>query len=159
MQSAAWDHASPFIKEFLTLRNSVSEYEQNILTTSTVAQLSVADAIVLVHCMGVTDAARFVSSVDPWCYPGNPTPASINVKFCIQSTVDKATSAGRKFYALLAENVTAHLLSPLLLPKGERPLLLDTSGCKKGNRAHPTALHPVVARARLTHNALVEVQS
>jgi hypothetical protein len=67
MQSAAWDHASPFITDYLTLRASLSAYEQSHLEISTVAQLSFADAIVLVQCMGLTDAARLVGLVDPWC--------------------------------------------------------------------------------------------
>ena len=79
MQSAAWDHASPFITEYLTLRASMSAYEQSHLEISTVAQLSFADGIVLVQCMGLTNAAELVSFVDPWCYPGSLTPASIGV--------------------------------------------------------------------------------
>jgi hypothetical protein len=65
MQSAGWDHASTFITEYITLRAPMSEYEKGYLEISTVGQLSLADAIVLVQFMGLTDAARFVGFVDP----------------------------------------------------------------------------------------------
>jgi len=112
MQSAAWDHASPFITDYLTLRASLSAYEQSHLEISTVAQLSFADAIVLVQCMGLTDAARLVGLVDPWCYPGSQSPASVVVSRYLQSAVDKASSEGILFYAFLAERLSEYLLSP-----------------------------------------------
>jgi hypothetical protein len=146
MQSAAWDHASPFITDYLTLRASLSAYEQSHLEISTVAQLSFADAIILVQCMGLTDAARLVSLVDPWCYPGSQSPASVGVSRYLQSAVDKASSEGILFYAFLAESVSAYLLSPLLLPKGSRPLLVrkpmpNAVGSKR--KIQPVILHPV----------------
>ena len=64
IQTAAWNHASPFVTEYLTLRASMSEYEQSCLEISTVARLSLADAVVLVQFMGLTSAGRFVSLVD-----------------------------------------------------------------------------------------------
>jgi len=111
MQSAAWDHASPFITEYLILKASMSAYEQSHLEISIVAQLSFADAIVLVQCMGLTDATRLVSSVDPWCYPGSQSPASVGVKRYLQSAVDKASSEGALFYAFLADSMGA-ILAP-----------------------------------------------
>ena len=75
MQSASWDHATPFVTEYLTLRASMPEYEKSYLEISTVGQLSLADAIVLVQFMGLTDAARFVGFVDPWRYPGEQAQA------------------------------------------------------------------------------------
>jgi len=61
------------------------------------ARLSLADGIVLVQSMELTDAAIFVGSVDPWCYPEEQTPSVIGVKSYLQSAVDKATNEGKAF--------------------------------------------------------------
>ncbi len=75
----------------------MSDNEQSYLEISTVGQLSLADAIVLVRFMGPTDAARFVSFVDPWRYPGEQAQASIGAKDRLQSAVDKATQQKKVF--------------------------------------------------------------
>jgi len=118
------------------------EYEQSYLEISTVGQLSLADAIVLVQFMGPTDAARFVSFVDPWRYPGEQAQASIGVKGCLQSAVDKAASEGRRFAAWTTESISDYLLSPLLVPKGSRPPLvleskLEALGSKRKVQPSP----------------------
>ena len=56
----------------------MSDYRQKILELKFRDRLSVADAIVLVHRFGLTKAAAFVSEVDPWRYPHDDTPASLN---------------------------------------------------------------------------------
>ena len=42
--------------------------------------LTLADAVVVTSIQGLTQAADFVSIVDPWCYPGELTTAPLNVK-------------------------------------------------------------------------------
>ena len=59
-------------------------------------RLSVADAIALVHHLGVTKAAAFVAAVNPWRFPHDDTPATINVTCQVQSVVAKATFSGEK---------------------------------------------------------------
>jgi len=135
----------------------MSAHKQTQSDVLTVAQLSLADGIVLVQFMGVTDAARLISLVDPWCYPGSSTPASIGIKRYVQSAVDKAASKGKTFCIFRAERVSAYLLSPLLVPNGERPSLLDLTECKRGRRADSAVLKPVVPRTQLMHAAPVEV--
>jgi hypothetical protein len=139
----------------------MSAYEQSILQISTVTQLSLADGIALVHFMGLTNAARFVSLVDPWCYPGNQTPALMGVKRYLQAAVDKATSDGKVFHAWTADSMTANLLSPLLLPKGERPPLVNSSECKRGRTDRPAvaSVSAVAVLAASTSAASVSAAS
>ena len=86
---------------------------------------SLADAIVLEHRLGLTKAAKIILVVDPWCYPGEETPASAGIKWVLQSAVDKAAFEGKIFGKWTAESMSAYLLSPLLLPKGKRPPLVN----------------------------------
>jgi hypothetical protein len=85
---------------------------------------SLADAIVLEHRLGMSNALKTVQSVDPWCYPGEETPATVAVRSRLQSAVDKASNDGNHFNDWTAESISAYLLSPLLLPKGKRPSLV-----------------------------------
>jgi hypothetical protein len=86
--------------------------------------LTLADAVVVTSIQGLTQAADFVSIVDPWCYPGELTTAPLNVKRYVQSAIDKATEAGKQFVHFPEESISDYLLSPLLVPKGERPNLV-----------------------------------
>ena len=71
---------------------TMSDYRQNYIGPKFRDRLSVADAIVLVHRFGnrLTKAAAFVSEVDPWRYPHDDTPATLNVKKYVQTAVDVA---------------------------------------------------------------------
>ena len=86
--------------------------------------ISLADGIVLVQCLGLKRAGSMVDLVDPWCYPDDDMPATVAVKSYLQATVDKAMNAGKTFCEWTDERLTAYFLSPLLLPKGERPPLV-----------------------------------
>ena len=77
IQSAAWDHASPFIIEYLARKARAIHSRFNKLLdldSESFARLSLADGIVLVQLMGLNEASSFVGSVDPWYYPGEQTP-------------------------------------------------------------------------------------
>ncbi len=98
--------------------------------------LTLADVIVITSVQGLTKAAEFVSTVDPWRYPGELSTAPLAVKGYIQSVVDKASEAGKHFVQFTEESKTDYLLSPLLVPKGKRPQLVSVP--KKPRAVHST---------------------
>ena len=51
---------------------------------------SVADVIVLEHRLGLTKAAKIAVLVDPWCYPGEKTPASAGARRVLPSAAPPA---------------------------------------------------------------------
>ena len=103
----------------------MSSYRQNYFELAFKDRLSVADAIALVHHLGVNKAAAFVSVVDPWRFPHDDAPATINVKGQVQSVVAKATLLGNTLNKFTGTSISAFLLlSPLLVKKGERPSLV-----------------------------------
>ena len=77
LQSRAWAHANTIVVEKISLINTISDYRQKFLELKCEDRLSVADAVVLQHRLGVTKAAHFVAQVDPWCYLHDGTPATI----------------------------------------------------------------------------------
>ena len=80
IQRRAWIHANARVVEHVTLMVTISDYRQQFHELRFKDRLSVADAIVLEHRLGLTKAANFVAEVDLWCYPHDDTPASIGVK-------------------------------------------------------------------------------
>ena len=95
IQTRAWTHANTRVVEHITHMVTMSDYCQQFLELRFKDCLSVADAVVLEHRIGLTKAANFVAEVDPWCYPHDDSPALINVKAHIQSVVAQATHAAR----------------------------------------------------------------
>ena len=83
-----------------------------------------ADAVVLVHRLGLTKAANFISVVDPWSYPLDDAPASLNVKSYVQSVVAQAAHAGKTLIKFTDVSISDFLHSPLLIKKGDRPALV-----------------------------------
>jgi hypothetical protein len=66
----AWEHANPVVKAQI---HELHGTYQNKLTFSELSlrlPLTVADAIILEQHLGLTNATEFISTVDPWCYPG-----------------------------------------------------------------------------------------
>ena len=122
IQARAWALASPSVVEYISLLSSMSDYRQCYLELQLRDRLSVADCIVLHQRLGVSKAANFVEVVDPWCYPDGNKPAVINVRSYMQSVVNKAAST--KISDKTEESITEFLLSPLLVNKGKRPLLV-----------------------------------
>ena len=88
MQALAWDHASPWVQEHVTLMATMSEARQSSMEILSRFPFSLADSIVLVHRLGLTTAAKVVLLVDPWCYPGEETPATVVVIRTLQSAVE-----------------------------------------------------------------------
>jgi hypothetical protein len=124
LQACSWAHANSIVVEHITLLSTMSDYRQQNLELNIRDRLSVAEAIVLVHHLGVTKAAAFVSAVDPWRFPHDDAPATINVKGQVQSVVAKATLLGNTLSKLIDTSISSFLLSPLLLKKGDRPSLV-----------------------------------
>ena len=83
--------------------------------------VSVADAVVLEYHLGRTAATRVIEMVDPWQLPGENTRASVEIKYYIEIAVGYVAKAGRHFSVFAEESITAHLLSPLLAHKWDRP--------------------------------------
>jgi hypothetical protein len=123
----------------------MSDYQQQFHELRFKDRLSVADAVVLEHRIGLTKAANFVAEVDPWCYPHVDSPAFIGVKAYVQSVVAQATHAARSLSQFTDASITDFLLSPLLVKKGDRPNLVRK----------PKAQHTPKPRAVVTAAATV----
>jgi len=80
LQACSWAHANPIVVEHITLLSTMSDYGHQNLELKIRDRLSVADAIALVHHLGVNKAAAFVSALDPRRFPHDDAPATINVK-------------------------------------------------------------------------------
>jgi hypothetical protein len=111
----AWIHANARVVEHITLMVTMSDYQQQFHELRFKDRLSVADAVVLEHRLGLTKAANFVAEVDPWCYPHDDSPAFIGVKTYVQSVVAQATHAARSLSQFSDTSITDFLLSPLLV--------------------------------------------
>jgi hypothetical protein len=107
----------------------MSDYRQYFLELKCEDRLSVADAVVLEHRLGLTKAAHFVAQVDPWCYPHDGNPATIGVKnflqCTVQSVVAKAAHTMRNLLNYTDASITDFLL--FLLKKSAIDLLLFAS--------------------------------
>ncbi len=95
LQARAWTHANPRVVEHISFIIKMLDYRHQFLELNMCERLSVADASVLVHRLGLTKAANFISVVDPWIYPHDDTPASLNHKSYVQSVVAQAAHAGK----------------------------------------------------------------
>lgn len=100
---------------------TMSDSSQKYIELRFKDRLSVADAVVLEHHLGLTKAANFVAEVDPWCYPHDYSLSSIVVKSFVQSVVAQAANAARSLSQFTDASITEFLLSPLLIKKGDRP--------------------------------------
>ena len=132
MQELAWALSSECVTEYLTkalslseCKTPISEVEESfILEPCERRVLSLADVVVLVQYVGLQKATAFVTSVDPWRFAGDGNAASPAIRGRIQSVVDAAVTAGKNFSEYSEENIASYLLSPLLVPKGDRPPLV-----------------------------------
>ena len=61
---------------------------------------------------------------DPWCFPHDDAPATIDVRGQVQSVVAKATLLRNTLSKFTDTSISAFLLSPLLVKKGDRPSLV-----------------------------------
>ena len=62
IQTRAWIHANARVVEHITLMVTMSDYQQQFHELRFKDRLSVADAVVLEHRLGLTKAANFVVS-------------------------------------------------------------------------------------------------
>lgn len=124
LQLRAWTHANPMVVEQISLMVTMSEYRQQFIELKFQDRLSVADAVVLEHHLGLMKAVYFIAQVDPWCYPRDETPASIGVQSYVQRVVSKAAHALQKISDFTDASITEYLLSPLLVKQGDRPSIV-----------------------------------
>jgi hypothetical protein len=107
-----------------------------------------------VHHLGVNKAAAFVSAVDPWRFPHDDAPATINVKGQVQSVVAKATRSGKSLNKFTDTSISAFLLSPLLLEKGGRPSFVLKA---KKQRSTPSERSFVTAAATVVRRPISQL--
>ena len=75
LHARAWAHANPMVVEQISLMVTMSDYRQQFIELKIQDRLSVADAVVLEHHLGLMRATYFVAQVDLWCYPHDNAPA------------------------------------------------------------------------------------
>ena len=121
----------------------------------------------LVHRLGLGQAAGIVAVVDPWKYPDEATTGAPAIKGYIQGAVDKATHAGKTFHEWTEESKTEYLLSPLLsrnrpclvrIPKTARAKSESASVMPVLPASPPTALATLGPMAQLSEPATKTVQ-
>jgi len=122
----------------------MSDYRQQFLELNMCERLSLADAIVLVHHLGLTKADNFISVVDPWSYPHDDAPVSLNHKSYVQSVVAQAAHAGKTLIKFTDASISDFLLSPLLVKKGDRPPLFLKQKAQQSTQS-PRTINTAVA--------------
>ena len=137
----ALELANPLVTQYVTLAVTRPENQHHLIEPTFRGLLSLADLIVLVHRLGLGQAAGFVAVVDPWKYPDEATTGAPAIKGYSQGAVDKATHAAKIFHSWTEESKTEYLLSPLL--SRNRPCLVripKTARAKSGS----TSVMPVL---------------
>ncbi len=69
----AWNLANPLVTEYVALVVTIPENRHHLIEPIFRGPLSLADIIVLVHRLGLGQAAGIVAVVDPWKYPDEAT--------------------------------------------------------------------------------------
>ena len=134
MQARAWTLANASVVDHITQMVTMSDYRQQLFESNMRDRLSVADAVALEHRLGLNNAATFVAAVDPWCFPHDSTPSSLNVKRYVQSIVAQVAHSGRVLSKFTDSSISDFLLSPLLVKKkGDRPPLVLKPRAQQNN--------------------------
>ena len=126
--------------------STMSDYRQQNLEFKIRDRLSVADAIALVHHLGVNKAAAFVSVVDPCRFPHDNAASTFNVQAYVQSVVAKATHLGNTLSKFTDTSISAFLLSPLLVKMGDRPSLVLKPKSERSKSSPKAVVTATVAR-------------
>ena len=133
IQVLAWEVANSAVKAQIHQLRGVSDNMRTCSELSLRRPLMVADAIILEQHLGRTHALEFISAVDPWCYPGEKTQASVELRCCVQDELKKSRDAGRSLHQFSEESKSAFLLSPILVK--ERPALIRKPYAERGYSA------------------------
>lgn len=117
------------VKDYLARLATTSEDRQEQFEQPKIrGRLSVADTIVLHMQLGLSKAACFVSAVDPWHFPadadGDEAPSGSNIKGYVSHAMDQFAQKAKHLSVHSEASISAFLLSPLLVKKGMRPLLV-----------------------------------
>ncbi len=141
MQARAWTLANASVVDHITQMVTMSDYRQQLYESNLRYRLSVADAVALEHRLGLNNAATFVAAVDPWCFPHDSTPSSLNVKSYVQSIVAQVAHSGKYIIKFTDSSVSEFLLSPLLVKKkGDRPSLVLKPRAQQNNPSPKTVI-------------------
>ena len=133
MQKLAWSLANPSVTELIERLIEIPDYKHVEVKITLRCRLSLADACILVQYLGVSKAADYIGTIDPWSYPENPEKEIPEIRHppgirrFIQVATDKATFSGRIFSKYTTESKTAYLQSPILVRNGDRPQLIRIS--------------------------------
>ena len=133
IQVLAWEHANPAVKTQIHQLRDVSDDMRTWSEIPLRLPLMAADAIILEQHLGRTHATEFIRAVDPWCYPGEKTQASLELRSCVQHVLKKSRSAMKNLHHFSEESKSAFLLSPILIK--ERPALIRKPKAERGNSA------------------------
>ena len=91
--------------------------------------MSLADVLVLELYFGRKNATQMIEVLDPWCFSGETSKATIAFKGFSQSILDIAKDNGKQIAHFTKESKTAYLLSAFLTR--ERPALIRESRAKQ----------------------------
>ena len=91
--------------------------------------MSLADVLVLELYFGRKNATQIIEVLDPWCFSGETSKATIAFKGFSQSILDIAKDNGKQIAHFTEESKTAYLLSAFLTR--ERPALIRESRAKQ----------------------------
>ena len=80
IQLMAWNLANSLVTQYVTLAVTIPENRHHLIEPTFRGPLSLADLIVLVHRLGLGQAAGFVAVVDPWKYPDEATTGAPAIK-------------------------------------------------------------------------------
>jgi hypothetical protein len=106
-------------------------------------RLSVADAVELVHRLGLTKVAIFISVVFPWSYQPDNAHVSLYVQSFVQNVVAQAAHAGKTLIKFTYTSISDFLLSPLLIERAIGILLFSS----RRQRSIPTSRAVITAAA------------
>jgi len=129
----AWEHAHPAVKAQIHELRGVYNNRLTPFEYSLRLPLMVADAIILEQHLGRTHATEFIRAVDPWCYPGEKTQASLELRSFVQQVLKKSRDAVKSLSLFSEESKSAFLLSPILIK--ERPALIRKPYAERGYSA------------------------
>ena len=98
IQVLAWEVANSAVKAQIHQLRGVSDNMRTCSELSLRRPLMVADAIILEQHLGRTHSIEFIRAVDPWCYPGEKTQASVVLRCCVQDVLKKSRNVVKNFH-------------------------------------------------------------
>ena len=123
LQACAWSHANPIVVEHITLLSTMSDYRQQNLELKIRDRLSVADTIALVHHLGVTRllllSLQWTLSAFLMMMPLRQLMLEVRYRVSLPRRHMRGNQC-----APSDSSISAFLLSPFVVKKGDRPSLV-----------------------------------